>query len=107
MKKIVKLTESELTKLIQQIIIEADEKEEKYEKGKSGVRAARSRADFEATPKEGDIMKDLFGKYSDDIPPIVVRYIRKMGKKALTKRLINLNMIDPETVIDEFDLGEK
>jgi|694.fasta_scaffold03232_36 hypothetical protein len=107
MKKIVKLTESELTKLIQQIIIEADEKEEKYEKGKSGVRAARSRADFEATPKEGDIMKDLFGKYSDDIPPIVVRYLRKMGKKALTKRLINLNMIDPETVIDEFDLGEK
>jgi hypothetical protein len=107
MKKIVKLTESELTKLIQQIIIEADEKEEKYETGKSGVRAARSRADFEATPKEGDIMKDLFGKYSDDIPPIVVRYLRKMGKKALTKRLINLNMIDPETVIDEFDLGEK
>jgi hypothetical protein len=107
MKKIVKLTESELTKLIQQIIIEADEKEEKYEKGKSGVRAARSRADFDPTPKESDIMSDLFGKYSEDIPPIVVRYLRKMGKKALTKRLINLNMIDPETVIDEFDLGEK
>jgi hypothetical protein len=107
MKKIVKLTESDLAKLIERIIIEADEKEEKYEKGKSGVRAARSRADFDPTPKEGDIMKDLFGKYSDDIPPIVVRYLRKMGKKALTKRLINLNMIDPETVIDEFDLGEK
>ena len=107
MKKIVKLTESELTKLIQQIIIEADEKEEKYEKGRSGVRAARSKADYTPTPKESDIMSDLFGKYSDDIPPIVVRYLRKMGKKALTKRLINLNMIDPETVIDEFDLGEK
>ena len=52
-------------------------------------------------------MDNLFGKYSEDIPPIVVRYLRKMGKKALTKRLINLNMIDPETVIDEFDLGEK
>jgi hypothetical protein len=107
MKKIVKLTESELTKLVQKILIEADEKEEKYEKGKSGVRAARSKADYTPTPKESDIMDNLFGKYSDDIPPIVVRYLRKMGKKALTKRLINLNMIDPETVIDEFDLGEK
>ena len=107
MKKIVKLTESELTKLVQKILIEADEKEEKYEKGKSGVRAARSKADYTPTPKESDIMDNLFGKYSEDIPPIVVRYLRKMGKKSLTKRLINLNMIDPETVIDEFDLGEK
>ena len=105
MKKI-KLTETELEKIIQRVIIEAEE-EEKFEKGKSGIRAARSRADFEPTPKEGDIMKDLFGKYQDDIPPIVVRYLRKMGKKALTKRLINLNMIDIDTVIDEFDLGEK
>ena len=102
MKKI-KLTESELEKIIQRVIIEAEE-EEKFEKGKSGIRAARSRADFQPTPKEGDIMKDLFGKYQDDIPPIVVRYLRKMGKKALTKRLINLNMIDIDTVIDEFDI---
>ena len=102
MKKI-KLTETELEKIIQRVIIEAEE-DEKFEKGKSGVRAARSRADFEPTPKEGDIMKDLFGKYQDDIPPIVVRYLRKMGKKALTKRLINLNMIDIDTVIDEFDI---
>jgi hypothetical protein len=102
MKKI-KLTETELEKIIQRVIIEAEE-EEKFEKGKSGVRAARSKADFEPTPKEGDIMKDLFGKYQDDIPPIVVRYLRKLGKKALTKRLINLNMIDIDTVIDEFDI---
>ena len=102
MKKI-KLTESELEKIIQRVIIEAEE-EEKFEKGKSGIRAARSRADFQPTPKEGDIMKDLFGKYQDDIPPIVVRYLRKMGKKDLTKRLINLNMIDIDTVIDEFDI---
>jgi hypothetical protein len=102
MKKI-KLTETELEKIIQRVIIEAEE-EEKFEKGKSGVRAARSKADIEPTPKEGDIMKDLFGKYQDDIPPIVVRYLRKLGKKALTKRLINLNMIDIDTVIDEFDI---
>jgi hypothetical protein len=49
-------------------------------------------------------MKTLFGKYENDIPPIVVRYLRKLGKKELTKRLIDLNMIDPETVVDEFDI---
>jgi hypothetical protein len=107
MKKTIKLTESELTELVQKILTESDKKEEKYEKGNLGVRAARSRADYTPTPKESDIMSKLFGKYSDDIPPIVIRYLRKMSKKALTKRLINLNMIDPETVIDEFNLGEK
>jgi hypothetical protein len=103
MKKIIKLTESDLEKIVKRVISEADE-EERYEKGKSGMRGARSKADFQPTPKEGDIMKDLFGKYQDDIPPIVVRYLRKLGKKALTKRLINLNMIDAETVVDEFDI---
>ena len=51
-------------------------------------------------------MSQLFGKYQDDIPPIVVRYLRKMGKAQLTKRLIKLNMIDAKTVIDEFDITE-
>jgi hypothetical protein len=103
MKKIVKLTESDLEKIVNKVIKEAEE-DERYEKGKSGMRGARSKADFEPTPKEGDIMKDLFGKYEDDIPPIVIRYLRKLGKKTLTKRLINLNMIDAETVIDEFEI---
>lgn len=103
MKKVVKLTESDLTKIVQRVINEADE-EKKYEKGKSGVRAARSRADYEPTPKESEIMKDLFGKYENDIPPIVARYLRKIDRKTLTKRLIDLNMIDPETVVDEFDI---
>ena len=49
-------------------------------------------------------MKSLFGKYQDDIPPIVVRYLRKLSKKILTKRLIDLNMIDSETVINELDI---
>lgn len=102
MKKVIKLTESDLEKIVNKVIKEAEE--ERYEKGKSGMRGARSKADFEPTPKEGDIMKDLFGKYQDDIPPIVVRYLRKLGKKTLTKRLIDLNMIDAETVIDEFEI---
>lgn len=103
MKKVVKLTESDLTRLIERVVTES-ENETPYEKGKSGMRGARSKADFEPQPKESEIMKTLFGKYENDIPPIVVRYLRKLGKKELTKRLIDLNMIDAETVVDEFDI---
>jgi hypothetical protein len=103
MKKIIKLTESNLTRLIKRVINETED-EVPYEKGKSGMRGARSKADFEPQPKESEIMKTLFGKYENDIPPIVVRYLRKLGKKELTKRLIDLNMIDAETVVDEFDI---
>jgi hypothetical protein len=97
MKKVIKLTEEDLTKIIERVISEAKE-EEKYEKGPSGMRAARSKADYTPTPKESDIMSDLFGKYKDDIPPIVVRYLRKLGKETLTKRLMKLSMID-KTII--------
>lgn len=103
MKHRIQLTESQLLKLVRKVLNETED-EVPYEKGKSGMRGARSKADFEPQPKEAEIMKTLFGKYENDIPPIVVRYLRKLGKKELTKRLIDLNMIDPETVVDEFDI---
>jgi hypothetical protein len=103
MKHRIQLTESQLLKLVRKVLNETED-EVPYEKGKSGMRGARSKADFEPQPKESEIMKTLFGKYENDIPPIVVRYLRKLGKKELTKRLIDLNMIDPETVVDEFDI---
>lgn len=103
MKHRIQLTESQLIKLVRKVLNETED-EVPYEKGKSGMRGARSKADFEPQPKESEIMKTLFGKYENDIPPIVVRYLRKLGKKELTKRLIDLNMIDPETVVDEFDI---
>jgi len=83
MKKLVKLTESDLEKIVRRVIEEADE--EPYEKGPSGVRSSRSRADYEPTPKEIEL-QSLFGKYGDDVPPIVLRYLRKIGRKVLTKR---------------------
>lgn len=104
MKTKIKLTENEFHSLIKRMIQEAEE--ESYEKGKSGVRAARSKADYEPTPKESEIIDNLFGKYGDDVPPIVVRYLRKLGKKTLTKRLCKLNMIDADTVIDELNLED-
>ena len=94
MSKIIKLTESDLNKIVKRIMSEAKEDEEPYEKGKYGVRASRSRADYEPTPKESDIMEKLFGKYGNDVPPIVLRYLRKLGKKTLTKRLMDLDMLD-------------
>ena len=103
MKNMKRLKEFELRKIIRKVINETED-EKKFEKGKSGMIAARSKAEFEPQPKESEIMKTLFGKYENDIPPIVVRYLRKLGKKEFTKRAIELNMIDPETVIDEFDI---
>ena len=94
--KTIRLTEKQLNQLVQKVIKESGD-EAPYEKGPRGQRAARSRADYEATPKEDEI-KTLFGKYQDDIPPIVIRYLRKIGRKTLTKRLLDLNLIDKETV---------
>jgi hypothetical protein len=72
-----------------------DETDDKpYEKGKLGMKASRARASFEPTPKEKDILEKLFGQYGDDIPPIVIRYLRKLPRKVFTKRLIDLNLID-------------
>lgn len=101
MKKVIKLTESDLEKIVKRIINEAEDDEKPYEKGKFGVRAARSKADYTPTPKESDIIENLFGKYGDDVPPIVVRYLRKLGKKTLTKRLMDLNMLDKDMLSDE------
>ena len=100
MKKIIKLTESDLNKIIKRIMVEAEDEDKPYEKGKFGMRGARSKADYESTPKEDEI-KTLFGKYQDDIPPIVVRYLRKIGRKTLTKRLMDLNLIDKSQSDDE------
>jgi hypothetical protein len=88
MKKIVKLTESDLEQIVKRVIKESED-ETPYEKGPRGIRSSRSRADYESTPKEDEIAT-LFGKYSDDVPPIVIRYLRKLGRKTLTKRLLDL-----------------
>ena len=101
MRNIVKLTESDLNKIVRRILSEANDDNEKYEKGKYGVRASRSRGDFEPTPKESDIIEKLFGKYGNDVPPIVIRYLRKLGKKTLTKRLMDLKMLDKDMLEEE------
>jgi len=75
---------------------EEDSDDKPYEKGKMGMKASRTRATFEPTPKEKDILEKLFGEYGNDIPPIVIRYLRKLPRKVLTKRLMDLNLINTD-----------
>lgn len=89
------LNASEVTDGVDSSKMYEDESDDKpYEKGTRGMKASRARATFEPTPKETEILSKLFGQYGDDIPPIVIRYLRKLPRKVFTKRLIDLNLID-------------
>ena len=78
-----------------------------YEKGKLGMKASRARASFEPTPKEKDILEKLFGQYGDDIPPIVIRYLRKLPRKVFTKRLEGLGLLDINSLKSKKDVTEQ
>jgi len=80
---------------------EDDTYDKPYEKGKFGMKASRARASFEPTPKEKDILDKLFGQYGDDIPPIVIRYLRKLPRKVFTKRLQDLGLLDTKADVKE------
>lgn len=77
-----------------------------YEKGSRGMKASRARASFIPTPQENEILSNLFGQYGEDIPPIVIRYLRKLPRKTLLNRLIRVGLIDKDLlkgpeIIDE------
>jgi hypothetical protein len=67
-----------------------------YEKGSRGMKASRARASFIPTPQENEILSNLFGQYGEDIPPIVIRYLRKLPRKTLLNRLIRVGLIDKD-----------
>jgi hypothetical protein len=81
--------------------------EKPYEKGERGMKASRARASFIPTPKENEILNKLFGQYGDDIPPIVIRYLRKLPRKTFTKRLLDLGLIDSSNLkkLEEGDVN--
>jgi hypothetical protein len=78
-----------------------------YEMGKRGMKASRARASFTPTPQENEILNNLFGQYGEDIPPIVIRYLRKLPRKTLLNRLVRVGLIDkdllkgPETIDEQ------
>ena len=64
--------------------------------GKRGMKASRARASFIPSPQENEILNNLFGQYGEDIPPIVIRYLRKLPRKTLLNRLVRVGLIDKD-----------
>ena len=48
------------------------------------------------TALENEILNNLFGQYGEDIPPIVIRYLRKLPRKTLLNRLVRVGLIDKD-----------
>jgi hypothetical protein len=85
MKKIIRLTESELTKLIENSIKSIREEDEEL-----GVRdmGFKVEPNIRMTPREKEV-ESLFGKYEEQIPNDVLRYLRK-NPQLLMNRLVDI-----------------
>ena len=82
MKKKVKIFENEIKRATRRKLMEnyLDEQHE--------MRDTYSRADYKSSPKEQGV-RNVFGKYGEEIPPSVLRYMRK-NPTAIIKRLYKL-----------------
>jgi hypothetical protein len=78
-----------------------------YEMGKRGMKASRARASFSPTPQENEILNNLFGQYGEDIPPIVIRYLRKLPRKTLLNRLVKVGLIDKDLLQGKETIDEQ
>jgi ribosomal protein L32 len=78
-----------------------------YEKGSRGMKASRARASFIPTPQENEILSNLFGQYGEDIPPIVIRYLRKLPRKTLLNRLVRVGLIDKDLLKGKETIDEQ
>ena len=82
MKKKVKIFETEIKRATRRKLMEnyLDEQHE--------MRDTYSRKDYRSSPKEQGV-RNVFGKYGEEIPPSVLRYMRK-NPAAIIKRLYKL-----------------
>ena len=82
MKKKVRIFENEIKRATRRKLMEnyLDEQHE--------MRDTYSRKDYRSSPKEQGV-KNVFGKYGEEIPPSVLRYMRK-NPTAIIKRLYKL-----------------
>jgi hypothetical protein len=88
--------------------IDEDETDGKpYEMGKRGMKASRARASFIPSPQENEIINNLFGQYGEDIPPIVIRYLRKLPRKTLLNRLVRVGLIDKDLLQGKETIDEQ
>jgi hypothetical protein len=94
MKKIIKITESQINRIVSNTL------NEDYE-----MKNTTPRRDFKPTSREKQL-KDVFGSYSEDVPPVVLRYMRK-NPKAIIQKLYDIygdkmfDYIQPEFPLDE------
>ena len=82
MKKKIKIYENEIKRATRRKLMEnyLDEQHE--------MRDTYSRADYKSSPREQGV-RNVFGKYGEEIPPSVLRYMRK-NPAAIIKRLHKL-----------------
>jgi hypothetical protein len=73
---------------IYEIEIEEDDEDAPFEKGPRGMRAARTRADYDPTSRESELY-GVFGKHGEDIDPTTIRYMRK-NPKAILRRMADI-----------------
>ena len=77
---------------IYELEIDEDDADAPFEKGPRGMRAARTRADFDPTAREIE-MSGVFGKHAEDVPPTTIRYMRK-NPGTIIKRLADMYGVD-------------
>ncbi len=94
MKKIVRITERQINRIVNKTLNEQFE-----------MKDATPRRDFKPNPRERQL-KDVFGSYGEDVPPVVLRYMRK-NPKAIIQKLYDIygdkmfDYIQPEFPLDE------
>lgn len=83
-KRVIKLTESDLERMIEKVMREGELNDNPdYEM--SGTRA---KSLYTPSPREKEV-QNVFGQYGEDIPPAVLRYMRKNPDK-IVKRLYDI-----------------
>jgi hypothetical protein len=82
MKKKVRIFENEIKRATRRKLME------NYLGEQHEMRDTYSRADYKSSPREQGV-RNVFGKYGEEIPPSVLRYMRK-NPAAIVKRLYKL-----------------
>jgi hypothetical protein len=77
---------------IYELEISEDDEDAPFEKGPRGMRASRTRADFDPTSREIE-MTGVFGKHGEDVPPTTIRYMRK-NPGTIIKRMADMYGVD-------------
>jgi hypothetical protein len=87
MKKVVRLNENDIEKLVVKILSEATPKKELERKA-----TKYRKSDFEPYQRESEL-KTIFGPYSEDIPAQAIEYMRK-NPASVIKKLIKIYGVD-------------